>query len=122
MGFSKFVIQVDNGDKTILYDTYKKALVLIDSQYIENGNLKDNFPEEYFSALEQMGFFISNDEADNIIEQALAKDRKLIISVEVALGCNMRCPYCYQGADKKVKQSLSDNSIDDLVKYCELTA
>lgn len=122
MRFSKFVIQVESDDKTILFNAYNKALVAIDNKYFENGCIKADFPAEHMSALEQMGFFMSNDDADNLIVQALKKDRKLMLSVEVALGCNMRCPYCYQGTEKKSKQKLSDKNISDLIKYCEMTS
>ena len=122
MFFSKFVIQVEDGDKSIFFNTYNKALVVIDNQYIENAQLKADFPTEYLSALDQMGFFLTNIEADDLIKKSLMKDNKLMLSVEVALGCNMQCPYCYQGSKKDAKRILSDESIINLVQYCKLTA
>ena len=49
--------------------------------------------------------------------ELLKKDKKLIISVEIGLACNMRCPYCYQGTDKVNKSKLSDDDINYLLKY-----
>lgn len=120
MVFSKFVVKVEDCDKTILFNTQNKALVVIDNQYLEQGQLKEDFPTEYLSTLDQMRFFISNNDADDLIKKALMKDKKLMLSVEVALGCNMRCPYCYQGSEKDARRVLSDESISDLVEYCRL--
>ena len=122
MRFSKFVRQYDWLDKKVLLNTYNKALVMIDKEYMENDTLNESFPDEYITSLEQMGFFISDDCANDLIGQAIRKDRKLMLSVETSLSCNMRCPYCYQGSHNKPKSKLSDKHIAELTHYCEIVA
>ncbi len=122
MRFSKFVRQYDWSDKRVLFNTYNKALVMIDGECMENDTLKESFPAEYSASLEQMGFFISDDYADDLIGQAIKRDKKLMLSVETSLSCNMRCPYCYQGSQNKLNSRLSVKHIADLIRYCEIVA
>lgn len=120
MKFSKFVRTYEYGAETVLFNSYNKALVKIQNKYFtEEKTLNEDFPVEYTKALEEMSFFISDTTADGFISAALKKDKKLMISVEVSLACNMRCPYCYQGTEKANRQVLSDQNIKQLALYCE---
>lgn len=117
MRLSKYsrVYNVDDG--YVLFNTINKSLVKLEKKYIENNELVDDFPEAYVKALADLGYFISDGEAESKIESILERDKKLIISVEVGLGCNMRCPYCYQGPDKINKGFLADEDIENLQNY-----
>ena len=117
--FSKFVRAFEYNDSVVLFNSYNKSIVTIENRYFDNGELNDSFPDEYRDALDQMGYFITDDQANELIQRSLVKDKKLMLSAEVSLACNLRCPYCYQGNDK-TSCSLSGDSIDNLVRYCGL--
>lgn len=102
----------------VLFNTINKALVKLQPSYISNGEIIDEFPLEYKNMLTEMGYFISDYDAYAMISNVLERDNKLIISVEVGLSCNMRCPYCYQGQDK-IKRTLKDDDIQWLRIYYE---
>ena len=101
----------------VLFNTINKSIVKIENRYIDNDCLTEDFPAEYVKALEDMGYFADDIEVQKQIETILKRDKKLIISVEVGLGCNMRCLYCYQGLDKVNKNILSDEDISHLQNY-----
>lgn len=104
-------------DDYVLFNTINKCIVKLEDKYIKDGCLVDDFPDEYVSALRDMGYFISNGDAEARVAQLLEKDKKLIISVEVGLTCNMRCPYCYQGTDKTNRTMLAEKDIEGLMNY-----
>ena len=107
-------------DSKILFNTIDKSVVELEKQYFNNADgLVDNIPNDIYMALKDMGYFLSDLEAQQIIKNCLEKDDKLIISVETTLGCNLRCPYCYQGLTKSAIQ-LSDENISLLINYFEL--
>ena len=117
MEISKYsrIYEIDDG--YILFNTINKSVVKMDSQYIEKDRIVDNCPNDYINLLSDMGYFMKDEDAENYIHELLKKDKKLIISVEIGLACNMRCPYCYQGTDKVNKSKLSDDDINYLLKY-----
>ena len=114
------IYKVDGG--YALFNTINKCIVKIEEPYIVDNYIVDDFPDEYFRALQDMGYFAHNQDVEKQVEALLEKDKKLIISVEVGLICNMRCPYCYQGTDKSSSKTLSEKDIEHLVKYYEKVA
>lgn len=119
MELSKYsrMYKIDGG--YVLFNTINKCIVKLDEKYILDNCIIDELPDEYTRALHEMGYFISKHDAEKQVEALLRKDKKLIISVEVGLTCNMRCPYCYQGTNKKSNKFLSEKDIDYLVRYYE---
>lgn len=111
-----------NDDYKIILNTIDKSIVELEKQYFKNENdeLIDDLPNDIYSALSDMGYFISDEEAKELIKTSMLKDDKLIISVEATLGCNLNCPYCYQGSNKESKQ-LSNKNIDWLIEYFNIT-
>ena len=122
MKISKYSRIYDIKDDYVLFNTINKSIIKIDSKYIMNNCILDDFPTEYVNVLKNMGFFIKDEEVENQIDVILDRDKKLIISVEVGLGCNMRCPYCYQGNDKISKEVLSEEDIKCLIEYYGVVA
>lgn len=122
MELSKYsrIYRIDGG--YALFNTINKCIVKLDEKYISDNCIVDDFPDEYNRALHDMGYFISEQDVEKHVDELLEKDKKLIISVEVGLACNMRCPYCYQGTDKTSKNILSDEDIENLIRYYEKVA
>lgn len=119
MKISNYSRIYDFDSNYVLFNTINKSIVKIENKYINNGHITEDFPAEYTKALDNMGFFVSDEIAEKKVEKILKEDKKLIISVEVGLSCNMRCPYCYQGTDKVSKNFLTSEDITYLRKYYE---
>lgn len=120
MKLSNYVRVLNTNSKSmVLLNTIDKSIVELERKYFQVSNnyeLIDTLPDDIYNALNNMGYFIDDNKAVDLIKTALQRDEKLIISVETTLGCNLRCPYCYQGLNKESKQ-LSDENIDLLIEY-----
>lgn len=122
MELSKYSRMYAMDDGYILFNTINKCIVKLESQYVKDNHIVDDFPSEYVHALRDMGYFSEDKEVEAHIDEILKKDKKLIISVEVGLACNMRCPYCYQGTEKVNKSMLLGEDIACLIEYYKKVA
>ena len=102
----------------MLFDTVDKSIIKIDSSWIgENKTIDDDAAgAEAMETLKRLGFFRTATEGRELAQAKMSDPGRLSISVEVSLGCNLRCPYCYQGDSKKAKL-ISPESLAHLEGY-----
>lgn len=122
MKLSNYIRTYDfNTDSIVLLNTIDKSIVELEKKYFKDNNTEiiDDLPKDIYTTLDEMGYFIKDSEATKLITASMLKDDKLIISVETTLGCNLRCPYCYQGLNKQLDQ-ISNENIGFLIDYFKL--
>ena len=111
-----FPIPLENGN-VALYNSVNASLVELQSEQInKNKIITSSLPEEDIFSLEDMGYFISKEDAIKHLSGSYDDNNKLTISVEITDCCNLRCPYCYQG-DHTKRSFISDETIDHILKY-----
>ncbi len=117
MKLSKFVKTVKHNDDIVLYNTINQAVIELPRQAVQDRKIVANIDDESIEALRE-AFFLSETDSEIVsnLPDYLINDKKLFISVELNLSCNLRCPYCYQAGthDGKV---ISDDTLDSLVNY-----
>lgn len=93
-------------EHVVVFDTVNKTIVKINSTWIDGeGNLDENIAgDEAIIALTNLGFFLSASEGQALARKEINDRGRLSVSLELSLGCNLRCPYCYQGYDKQSKR------------------
>lgn len=107
-------------DTVTLYHTYNKSVVQIPSDAIERMEIDDEQYAEICDVLKEMDYFISDEDVAQSLESLILNQDKLLISLEITLGCNLRCPYCYQADKKHVNNLISDDDLDLLIHYFEI--
>lgn len=117
MTLSKYVKTIEHNENVILYNTINQAIIELPHQAIESGELIADIDEESLDSLRE-SFFLSETDAEifNTLPAYLINDKKLFISIELNLSCNLRCPYCYQAGTHNGKV-ISDDTLDSLVDY-----
>ena len=102
----------------MVFDTVNKAIVKIDSSWFDqDGRLDEAIAgEEAVKILDGLGFFLTAADGQDIARNEIKDKGRLSISLELSLGCNLRCPYCYQGEDKHSK-CVSPKTLDALQSY-----
>lgn len=112
------VISLDD-ENVCLYNTVDRSLVALPKCVISGNEIDDSIGTSNIEMLANMGFFISDKDAETKGHAEIDNSHKLFISVELNRTCNLRCPYCYQGGDKRSPQ-LTEKDIDSLLRYCKL--
>lgn len=119
MKLSKFVKIVEHNDDVVLYNTINQAVIELPHQAVEKGEIVADIDEESLEALKESFFLFETDsEITDALPEYLINDKKLFISIELNLSCNLRCPYCYQAGTHSGKV-ISDDTLDSLVNYVE---
>lgn len=114
---SKYVKTVVCDTDVALYNTINHAVMRLPSEAVKDGSIIAELDEESFEILHDSYFFEDTDEtAAKLLPSFLMNEKKLFISLELNLSCNLRCPYCYQTGthDGKV---ISDEALDSLIDY-----
>ena len=119
MRLSKFVKVVEYNENVVLYNTINQAIVELPLQAVKDGEIVADIDEESLGALRESFFLCETDsEITNALPLYLINEKKLFISIELNLSCNLRCPYCYQAGTHNGKV-ISDDTLDSLVDYVE---
>lgn len=117
MRLSKFVKIVEHNDDVVLYNTINQAVIALPRQAVEKEEIVVDLDEESIEALKESFFLCETDsEITNALPSYLINDKKLFISIELNLSCNLRCPYCYQAGTHSGKV-ISEDTLDSLVNY-----
>ena len=115
---SKFVKKIKySDDEVILYNTMNSAIVVMPKEQMNNINEMNT---DELTELEQMGFFASEENAIEFINDKLMSFNPdyFTIIIEMTKQCNFRCKYCYQN-DWNRDLSISYEVIDRCVQYIE---
>lgn len=114
---SKYVRAIDYHDDLALYNTINHAVIQLPREAVKDGVIVADLDEDSLKVLHESCFL---DETDQSVESNLSSflinEKKLFISLELNLSCNLRCPYCYQAGthDGKI---IEDSTIDKLTDY-----
>lgn len=114
---SKYVKTVVCSTDVALYNTMNHAVMKLPNEAIKDGAIIAELDEESFEILHDSYFFEDTDvTVASLLPSFLMNEKKLFISLELNLSCNLRCPYCYQTGthDGKV---ISDEALDNLIDY-----
>lgn len=105
-------------DHKMVFDTVDKSIVKIDSSWIHDDRVIDEIiaGNDSIETLAGLGFFRTEQEGERLAETEIHDRGRLSISLELTLGCNLRCPYCYQGEDKHATK-ITQGTLDSLQKY-----
>lgn len=117
MKLSRYVRCVEESNESLLYNTVNHSIVQLPKEAVYKGELLDVLDEESISALREMGFLEDTD--DSIVQNLSSyflNNKKLFISIELNLSCNLRCPYCYQAGEHNGK-NISIEDLEQLVVY-----
>lgn len=120
MKLSRYIHIEDNGNEKILYHTIEHSVITLPNECLNNNEIiSESLDEESIEALRDMGYFSEfDDDILSNIHHYFLNPKKLFISVELNLTCNLRCPYCYQG--EKKQGLISDEAIENLIRYYNL--
>lgn len=117
MKISKYTRVFEYENDCVLYNTVDHAIIRLPGEIVQKNEIVDNLDADSITALRNMGYLA---ETDNIIKQNLQSylinEKKLFISIELNLSCNLRCPYCYQAGEHNGK-SINTEDLDWLVEY-----
>lgn len=114
---SKYVKAVEYGPEIALYNTINHAIIQLPKEAVSNSCIIAELDEESVSILHDSYFFKDTDATVvKSLPSFLLNEKKLFISIELNLSCNLRCPYCYQAGTHNGK-IISDDVLDDLVDY-----
>lgn len=119
MQISRYVKTIPYEDKICLFHTVNNAIVNVPSVCIENGKISDQLDENSIKALTEMEYLnVTDRNIQERIQSYYINSKKLFISLELNLTCNLKCPYCYQNGNKSNK-IIEDKYLDELVVYVE---
>jgi len=118
MEISKYVRTIEYKDNLFLYNTVNQMLIEIPKQVVNaEGRIVVDLDEETLSLLQENYFFVDTDlTIEKSLPNYIKNPKKLFISVELNLSCNLCCPYCYQ-AGKHNGKTISDETIVNLSLY-----
>lgn len=114
---SKYVRSIECSDEIALYNTINHALIQLPKEAIQNGTIVAELDTDSYKVLNESYFFADTDTAvESSLSSYLLNEKKLFISLELNLSCNLRCPYCYQAGthDGKI---ISEHTLDRLTDY-----
>lgn len=106
MEWSNFILNIDENNKVLLFNTYNKATVLLNiedyreiNSYLINKNSECN--KNYIESLKKLGFLIEDKSKERIkfcddISNFSNKSETYNIVVLTTTSCNFKCSYCYE--------------------------
>lgn len=114
---SRYIKTVECDEDVVLYNTINHAIMQLPKEAVKERNVIAELDDESFKILHDSYFF---EETDQVVEDSLLSflinEKKLFISLELNLSCNLRCPYCYQSGTHNGRV-ISDSALDSLVEY-----
>lgn len=117
MKLSKYVKTIEHDEEVVLYNTINHAVIELPKQVVENKKIIADIDDESVEMLRESLFFCETDsKVFESLPSYLLNDKKLFISIELNLSCNLRCPYCYQ-AGTHTGKTIADNALVALVEY-----
>lgn len=118
MQISKYVKTIEYKDSVVLYHTKEHSIIQLPREVVDNRIIiEDYIDEESLEAISEMRFSVDSD-SEIDLKAALINSKKLFISVELNLSCNLRCPYCYQSGTHN-GSIITDADLDSLREYIE---
>ena len=117
---SKYVKTVQYNNDIALYNTINHAVMQLPKEAVNEGYIIAELDDESVEILHDSYFFDATDTTvANSLSSFLLNEKKLFISLELNLSCNLRCPYCYQAGahDGKI---ISDEVLDSLAEYVQI--
>ena len=117
MKLSRYVRCIEDSNEYIIYNTVNHSIVQMPKEAMCKGEIRDILDDDSISALREMGFLENTDDgiAKNLSSFFL-NNKKLFISIELNLSCNLRCPYCYQAGEHNGK-NISIEDLGQLIIY-----
>ena len=117
MKLSRYVRCIEESNEFIIYNTVNHSIIQMPKEAICKGELLDVLDDDSISALREMGFLEDTDDSiANNISSFFLNSKKLFISIELNLSCNLRCPYCYQAGEHNGK-NISVENLKQLIVY-----
>ena len=117
MKLSRYVRCIEESNEFIIYNTVNHSIIQMPKEAICKGELLDVLDDDSISALREMGFLEDTDDSiANNISSFFLNSKKLFISIELNLSCNLRCPYCYQAGEHNGK-NISVDDLKQLIVY-----
>ena len=111
------VVPLDSGERCCLANTVNKALVAVPSDRVDGTSIVEGrFSDDELAVLRSLGFFLSDEEGERLARTMSHSSRRVSVSIELSLACNLRCPYCYQGLDK-VSRQISPDVLDEFSSW-----
>ena len=121
---SKFNFRYKRGDKTVVYNTFTKALVLMDEEsllLLDDDFCTDDKKRDSIIALKENGFLVdSNFDELKYLKYYNTKVRYannyFSLTIAPTLQCNFDCPYCFENKRTGMMPDAVQNAIIELVK------
>lgn len=114
---SKYVRTINYKDDVALYNTINHAIVQLPREAINDRHIIAELDEDSLKVLQESYFLNETDQSiESNLSSFLINEKKLFISLELNLSCNLRCPYCYQAGAHDGKL-ISNNTLDSLIDY-----
>lgn len=129
MKFSKFVSYHLNGEQTILFNTAKEAVLVLEAdlmkivkQNLETPEKLEKIHPDLFYSLKSMEFIVSNelDEVKSLIQKWENEENdpsNYGIIINPTLNCNLRCWYCYE--THKPSEVMGEKTKQAILKFIE---
>lgn len=126
---SVYNFEFKNNDKKYLYNMLSTAIVELDENNFYNliNEKVNDIPDEIKKELYESGFIV-DDDADEVSRYKYYYDltrlnwtgNDLRLLFVPTYGCNLRCPYCYEG-NKKNNTCISKEAIEKILVFVEKT-
>lgn len=115
---SRYVLRYTFDTDSLLYNSINGDIAIIPSVMLDGLCTRPQSYSQIVKTLHKKGFFSSDFNRSKLVEKYNSED-VLLISLELFLGCNLSCPYCYQINNSHYKGVISDNNICLLLLYIE---
>jgi len=120
---------IDNGENYILYNSFSDNIILLTtdlyelySKTLDNIDELKNIYPQFFDYLVSMGIIVDDneDEAANVLlswEKIRHSEKRLRLTINPTLNCNMRCWYCYEHKKPSRMTQETIEGIIDLISH-----
>lgn len=113
-------------DRVILFNTFTGAIFIVDPELkacLERGDL-NSIPDEYRRELKEKGVLIPKEMNEKELYSYmhnLQKYRTDNMSYVILLtyACNLKCPYCYEGAGEAYTKTMDEETMNRVIKYIQ---
>lgn len=110
-----------NPNENVVYNTFSKALIVLDDDELHQMQTPSSFEEEQRAALLENGILVSDGEDELAFLKYFHYKTKfgkeaLFLTIAPTLDCNFGCPYCYEN---RRKGKMSPEVQDKLLLYIQ---
>lgn len=123
---SKYNYSLENENKTYIYNLLTRSFIQLESKkwiHMKENGFRENLEKDNLILLKYGIIVPKNVDEYNIMYDTIHfqvnSGREISLFISMTSGCNFNCPYCYQDyrTDKKIKEYISINNIDNIVNY-----